>query len=159
MSYTKFGEFVRVLRIKHHEVMGDMAKVLGASLPFLSAVENGKKNVPTEWIEKIVAHYDLTDAEKRSLRLPWKNHGRNTKLFLSMLVSSKEERRCSSHGLLTKWTMKPPQKFLSFLVRKETTRTNGLSNQLQVYRETARLQLVHMGALKSLKSGSFFRKV
>lgn len=67
MSYTKFGEFVRVLRIKHHEVMGDMAKVLGASLPFLSAVENGKKNVPTEWIEKIVAHYDLTDAEKREL--------------------------------------------------------------------------------------------
>ncbi len=67
MSYTKFGEFVRVLRIKHHEVMGDMAKVLGASLPFLSAVENGKKNVPTEWIEKIVAHYDLTDAEKKEL--------------------------------------------------------------------------------------------
>lgn len=67
MSYTKFGEFVRVLRIKHHEVMGDMAKVLGASLPFLSAVENGKKNVPTEWIEKIVVHYDLTDAEKREL--------------------------------------------------------------------------------------------
>ena len=67
MSYTEFGEFVRVLRIKHHEVMGDMAKVLGASLPFLSAVENGKKNVPTEWIEKIVAHYDLTDAEKKEL--------------------------------------------------------------------------------------------
>ena len=67
MSYTKFGEFVRVLRIKHHEVMGDMAKDLGASLPFLSAVENGKKNVPTEWIEKIVAHYDLTDAEKKEL--------------------------------------------------------------------------------------------
>lgn len=67
MSYTKFGEFVRVLRIKHHEVMGDMAKALGASLPFLSAVENGKKNVPTEWIEKIVAHYDLTDAEKKEL--------------------------------------------------------------------------------------------
>ena len=67
MSYTKFGEFVRVLRIKHHEVMGDMAKVLGASLPFLSAVENGKKNGPTEWIEKIVAHYDLTDAEKKEL--------------------------------------------------------------------------------------------
>lgn len=67
MSYTKFGEFVRVLRIKHHEVMGDMAKVLGASLPFLSAVENGKKNVPAEWIEKIVLHYNLTDDEKKEL--------------------------------------------------------------------------------------------
>lgn len=67
MSYTKFGEFVRVLRIKHHEVMGDMAKVVGASLPFLSAVENGKKNVPSDWIEKIALHYNLTDIEKKDL--------------------------------------------------------------------------------------------
>ena len=50
MAYTKFGEIVRVLRVKHHEVMGDMAKVLDTSLPFLSAVENGKKNVPVEWV-------------------------------------------------------------------------------------------------------------
>lgn len=67
MAYTKFGEFVRVLRIKNHEVMGDMAKVVGASLPFLSAVENGKKNVPAEWVEKIVTHYGLTVAEKQKL--------------------------------------------------------------------------------------------
>lgn len=67
MAYTKFGEFVRVLRIKHHEVMGDMAEMLGTSLPFLSAVENGKKNVPAEWIEKITVHYNLTKQEKEEL--------------------------------------------------------------------------------------------
>lgn len=67
MTYTKFGEFVRVLRIKNHEVMGDMAKMLGASLPFLSAVENGKKNVPNDWVDKIVAHYNLSPAEKDEL--------------------------------------------------------------------------------------------
>ena len=68
MAYTSFGEFVRILRIKHHEVMGDMAKVLGASLPFLSAVENGKKNVPADWIGKITEHYGLTEAEQQDLR-------------------------------------------------------------------------------------------
>lgn len=67
MSYTKFGEFVRVLRIKNHEVMGDMAKVLETSLPFLSAVENGKKNVPNEWIAKIVKHYSLNQSEEEEL--------------------------------------------------------------------------------------------
>lgn len=67
MAYTKFGEFVRILRIKHHEVMGDMAKVLDTSLPFMSAVENGKKNVPTEWIEKIVEHYNLSESEKKEM--------------------------------------------------------------------------------------------
>lgn len=67
MAYTKFGEFVRILRIRNHEVMGDMASMLGVSLPFLSAVENGKKNVPTEWIGKIAAHYSLTASEKQEL--------------------------------------------------------------------------------------------
>lgn len=67
MAYTTFGEFVRILRIKHHEVMGDMAKVLNTSLPFMSAVENGKKNVPTEWIEKIVEHYNLSESERKEM--------------------------------------------------------------------------------------------
>ena len=67
MAYTSFGEFVRILRIKHHEVMGDMVNVLGASLPFLSAVENGKKNVPAEWIGKIIEHYGLTESEQQEL--------------------------------------------------------------------------------------------
>ena len=67
MSYTKFGEFVRILRIKNHEVMGDMAGFLGTSLPFLSAVENGKKNVPIEWIEKIGEHYKLAPEERLEL--------------------------------------------------------------------------------------------
>ena len=53
MAYTSFGEYVRILRIKHHQVMGDMAKILGTTTPYLSAVENGRKNVPQEWIAKI----------------------------------------------------------------------------------------------------------
>lgn len=60
MAYTKFGEFMRILRIQHHEVMGDAAKMLNVSTPFLSAVENGKKNVPTEWFDIIAEHYSLS---------------------------------------------------------------------------------------------------
>lgn len=68
MTYTSFGEFVRILRIKHHEVMGDMAKMLEVKIPFLSAVENGKKNVPADWIDKIANHYGLTTEEKDELQ-------------------------------------------------------------------------------------------
>lgn len=67
MGYSKFGEYVRILRIKHHEVMGDMAKALDTSLPFLSAVENGKKNVPKDWIQKLVEHYKLNNDEVKDL--------------------------------------------------------------------------------------------
>ena len=65
--YTKFGEFMRVLRIKHHEIMGDIADMLGVSLPFLSAVENGKRNVPADWVDKIVSHYNLSPEETQEL--------------------------------------------------------------------------------------------
>ena len=67
MSYTSFGEFVRILRIKNHEVMGDMAKVLGVRIPFLSAVENGKKNVPADWADKLTNHYNLSIEEQNTL--------------------------------------------------------------------------------------------
>ena len=65
--YTKFGEFMRVLSIKHHEIMGDIADMLGVSLPFLSAVENGKRNVPADWVDKIVSHYNLSPEETQEL--------------------------------------------------------------------------------------------
>lgn len=68
MAYTKFGEFFRIMRIKNHEVMGDSAEMLGVSVPFLSAVENGKKNVPPEWVDKIVAHFHLNEAEVSELK-------------------------------------------------------------------------------------------
>lgn len=67
MAYTRFGEFMRILRIQHHEVMGDLAEVLKTSVPFLSAVENGKKNVPAEWFDKLVAHYSLDAKETEDL--------------------------------------------------------------------------------------------
>ena len=67
MAYTKFGELVRIIRIRHHEVMGDMAKKLGLKLPFLSAIESGKKNVPADLITKIIECYHLSAEEEQEL--------------------------------------------------------------------------------------------
>ena len=67
MGYTPFGEYVRILRIKNHQVMGDMARILNTSTPFLSAVENGKKNVPKEWFQVIVEKYHLTQEDQADL--------------------------------------------------------------------------------------------
>lgn len=67
MSYTKFGEFMRIQRVKNHEVMGDTAKLLDVKLPFVSAVENGKRNVPEEWIPIIIKHYNLTAENQADL--------------------------------------------------------------------------------------------
>lgn len=67
MSYTKFGEFMRIQRVKNHEVMGDTAKLLDVKLPFVSTVESGKRNVPEEWIPILIEHYNLNAEEQAEL--------------------------------------------------------------------------------------------
>ena len=67
MGYTKYGEFMHILRIKTHEVMGDTAKLLNVKVPFVSAVESGKRNVPEEWIPIIIEHYQLDSIEQAEL--------------------------------------------------------------------------------------------
>ena len=67
MPLTSFGEFVRILRIKRREIMGDMAKALNVRVSFLSAVENGKKNPPSDWVDKLSTIYNLTKDERREL--------------------------------------------------------------------------------------------
>ena len=42
---TEFGKFVRKLRIDNGTVLGEMAKSIAVSSAYLSAVENGKKNI------------------------------------------------------------------------------------------------------------------
>ena len=67
MRYTEFGEFFRILRIKHHEVLADAKDFLGVTSAFISAVECGKKRVPSDWVDKIVDHYSLNDIDKQKL--------------------------------------------------------------------------------------------
>lgn len=67
MGYTKYGEFIRILRVKHHEVMGDTAKLFDVKVPFVSAVETGKKNVPEAWIPILIEHYNLSTEEQKEL--------------------------------------------------------------------------------------------
>ncbi len=89
--YTQFGEFVRILRIKNHQVMGNMAEVLGTTTPFLSAVENGRKNVPKEWISIISEHYGLSDKERKELETAVEESKLQTKI--NMKNSSLMQRR------------------------------------------------------------------
>ena len=64
---TQLGKFLRKLRIDRSELLRDMAKKLDVALSFLSAVENGKKNMPSDWIIKLADIYSLTDDQKNEL--------------------------------------------------------------------------------------------
>ena len=67
MSYTKFGEFMRIQRVRRNEVMGDTARLFDVKIPFVSTVESGKRNVPEEWIPVLIEHYNLNAEEQQEL--------------------------------------------------------------------------------------------
>ena len=83
MGYTSYGEFMRILRVKNHEVMGDTAKLLGVKVPFVSAVECGKRNVPENWVQIIIDHYGLNKNEINELKNAIENSKTQMKINLS----------------------------------------------------------------------------
>ena len=91
MGYTKYGEFMRVLRVKAHEVMGDTAKLLGVKVPFVSAVESGKRNVPEEWIPVLIEHYGLDVAGQAELRDAIESS--KTQMKINLISASNKQRR------------------------------------------------------------------
>ena len=68
MEYTKFGKFVRKLRIDRCQYLKDMADNLNVKPSFLSMVETGSKGVPADWYESLVSIYSLNKKEQEELR-------------------------------------------------------------------------------------------
>ena len=62
---TSIGRFLRKLRVDHGEILKDMADKLQVTVSFLSAVENGKKRMPSAWNYKICHLYDLNNAQQQ----------------------------------------------------------------------------------------------
>jgi transcriptional regulator with XRE-family HTH domain len=65
---TPFGKVVRKIRIDRGETMGAMAEALGISSAFLSSLETGKRNVPGEFLDKLLQHCGLKEKEAQDLR-------------------------------------------------------------------------------------------
>lgn len=82
---TNFGKFARKLRIDNAELLKDMAEKLGVTTSYLSAVEVGKRNVPTKWKNQIVNIYNLDKNKKQELEESIFNSQKVIKLNLENL--------------------------------------------------------------------------
>ena len=58
---NELGKFLRKIRIDYGEILKNMADKLEVTSSFLSAVENGKKKMPSSWYNKIIELYKLDD--------------------------------------------------------------------------------------------------
>jgi transcriptional regulator with XRE-family HTH domain len=64
---TAFGREVRRLRFEREETLREMAKALGVSAAFISAVETGVKSIPEGLIPRLVRHFKLDAAGRKRL--------------------------------------------------------------------------------------------
>ncbi len=65
---TEFGKELRKIRIENDEILKDMSDKLGVTVSYLSAVENGKRDIPDNWLEGITMLYDLSSSALEKLK-------------------------------------------------------------------------------------------
>jgi transcriptional regulator with XRE-family HTH domain len=88
---TEFGQFLRKLRIDRGKLLKDMADTLGVSASYLSAVETGKRNIPSGWVAKIAEDYSLDLFEQEGLTRAAQNSVREVNLDLTKMSQPKKE--------------------------------------------------------------------
>lgn len=73
---TKFGKELKKIRVDNDEILKDMAAKLNVTAAYLSAVENGNRNIPDSWINILSDKYQLTERETLKLqRAAFENRG------------------------------------------------------------------------------------
>lgn len=88
-----FGTLVRRLRYEKKVSFAELADKLGISITFLSLIENGKKQIPLEYGDKIAAIFSLdekmTDELKNSIDYT------NNKISIKLDELSEEQKEVS----------------------------------------------------------------
>lgn len=90
---TELGKLLRKIRIDRQELLRDMAETLGVSSAYLSAVENGKRNAPQTWVEKITQAYGLDTNEAAQLRNAFE--GSRDEVRISLQSVSSQQRNAA----------------------------------------------------------------
>lgn len=88
---TSFGKILRKIRIDNNEILKNMAEKLNVTSSFLSAVENGKKRIPNNWLNEISCLYDLNSSEIENLEFAFSETNESIKIsFEGLNLESKK---------------------------------------------------------------------
>lgn len=68
-----------------------MSKKLGISISYLSAIENGTREIPTGFVEKISEVYHLSEKEKEALSKAEENSANKVSISLQETISQQRQ--------------------------------------------------------------------
>ena len=87
---TEFGKILRIIRINCGDSAKDMSEKLGISASYLSAIENGKRNVPDNLCDSLRANFKLTSEDEEKMTKALAMSLENMKLDLASLDESRK---------------------------------------------------------------------
>lgn len=64
---TEYGKQLRHIRLDFSELLGTMAEKLKLSSAYLSSIETGNRNIPSELSSKVIKIYNLSDEDSKKL--------------------------------------------------------------------------------------------
>ena len=88
---TEFGKLLRIIRINSGDTSRDMAKKLGFSPSYLSAIESGKRNVPIDMERLLSRSYLLSQIDLEKLRTAMFSSGGAVKINLTDFAEKKQK--------------------------------------------------------------------
>lgn len=87
---TEFGKLLRIIRINSGDTSRDMAKKLGLSASYLSAIEGGKRNIPTDMEKMLSISYPLSKIDIEKLRSAMLSSSDSVKINLTDFAEKKQ---------------------------------------------------------------------
>jgi transcriptional regulator with XRE-family HTH domain len=88
---TEFGKILRIIRVNSEDSMRNMAEKIGISAAYLSAIENGKRQIPDSIYDSICKAYPLSEKDKKKLKDSIVASSKTMKVDLTELAEKKKK--------------------------------------------------------------------
>lgn len=86
---TEFGKVLRIIRINSGDTAKAMADKLGISVPYLNAIENGRRDIPNDLTEKVITVYKLSEKDQQNIKEAVVSSKDKVKIDLTELADKK----------------------------------------------------------------------
>ena len=116
---TKFGKFLRVLRMERGELLKNMAETLKISSAYLSSIEMGNREIPKSLPQDIIQKYNLTEEEQVEMQRAISESTKNIDISLVNTTNLQKEAALVFARNLEKMNDASIEEFLDFMKKRE----------------------------------------
>lgn len=116
---TKFGKFLRVLRMERGELLKNMAENLRISSAYLSSIEMGNREIPKSLPQDLIQKYNLTEEEQVEMQKAISASIKTIDISLANTTNLQKEAALVFARNLEKMNDTSIEEFLDFMKKRE----------------------------------------